>query len=144
MAADRSAAAGSQRGRFAERDREDRPVAVNDVEREDERDLQARLFDSRTLENVHLRRPSHVQGRAEQSLSREVQVFVTVAAIGLAVELLELAELLLDRHPRQERFDAAFEIGADLRGGRRAASETARAATASPPSHRRRKVSTNA
>ena len=78
---------------------------MNHVEGEDERDLQARLFDGRTLERVHLRRPSDVQRRAEQSLSREVQVFVTVAAIGVAVELLQLAELLFDRHPRQERFD---------------------------------------
>ena len=103
----------------------------------------ARPFDSRTLELVHLRRPAHVQRRAEQSLSREIQVLVTVAAIGLAVELLQLSELLLDRHLRQQRFDAAFEIALAFVAGAWAAREIARAATATPPATDRGQLATS-
>ena len=85
-------------GGFTKGDREYRPVAVDDVEGEDQRDLEPRPFHRGALQGVDLRRAAHVQRRAEESLPRQLQVLVAKAAVGMPVELLELPELLFERH----------------------------------------------
>jgi hypothetical protein len=90
---------------FAQRDGEDRPVTVDDVEAEEERDSQARALDGRTLKLVHLRRATYVEGRAEPALGRQPQMLGAEAAFGFTVELLELAQLLLQGHLSQQVLD---------------------------------------
>src|SRR5439155_6284971 len=85
-------------------------VAVNDVERKDERDVQARLVDGDALEAVDSRGASDVEGRPEQPSADQIDVLGPKVALSQTIELLKLAELFLDRHPRQEVVDAVLDV----------------------------------
>ena len=84
---------------------------MNHIKAEEHRNLQTRLVHCDVLELIRARDAAHVQGRAEQALADEVQVFGAKVAVPLAVELLELPQLLFERHARQERVDSSFDVG---------------------------------
>ena len=98
--------------RLAERDREHRPVAVDHVEPEDHRDLEPAVLDRQLL---HLPRglgPGDVEDRADQPLTDLVVHDLLRAGAGRrpghvegAAVLVELADLLLERHLREQRVD---------------------------------------
>src|ERR1044072_214030 len=101
----RAAVAGSK---LAEGDWEEGSVAVNHVEAEDERNLQARALDRRALQVVRVARAAYAERRAELSGPRYlVQVRVGLPR-DVAAELLQLPQLLFERHARDERVDATL------------------------------------
>ena len=88
-------------------DREDRAVAVDHVEAEEQRDLQPRLLDGQPLGVVDVSRPADVEERADQAPGDEPAVLVADSpVVEDAVELLQLADLLLEGHPREQLIDA--------------------------------------
>jgi hypothetical protein len=80
---------------------------MNHVEGEDQRDLQSRLLDRDRLQLVDVLHAADVQRRPEEALARQVDVLRTIRPLSSAVELLQLPELLVERHPREERIDPA-------------------------------------
>ena len=96
-----------------QRDREDRPIAVDHVEAVEERDLQPGLLDGDPLEAVRAAGPPDVHERADQAPAGEVEMLLArPARVREPVNLLELADLLLDRHPRQHGVDPPLDLGA--------------------------------
>ena len=104
-------------GRFAERDREHRLVAVDHVESEDQRNLQPGL-QRRPLDRVDVLDADEVQHRADLTILGLADQ-VTRRAVGpIRRRHLELAELLGDRHLRQQRADLAVDLSlGEMRGG---------------------------
>ena len=92
-----------------------RPAYVQN--RRGSRDGEARS-ERRLLERVDVRGAAHVQRRAEPAGPSQLQVLRPVAAVHLAVELLELPDLLGRRHAREQRLDARLEAALRPRGGR--------------------------
>jgi hypothetical protein len=94
----------------AERDREDRPEAVDRVEGEQHRDVQPRLLDGEVLEVVDPRGIRDAEGRAEALLhlvigDQEVR------------EQLDLLQLLLERHAREQVVHARLDSPVSRRAG---------------------------
>jgi hypothetical protein len=84
---------------------------VDHVEAEQERYLQARLFDGDALELVRPFGPAHVERGAEQPLPDHLDVLGPVVAVRLAVELLKLPEFLFQGHAREQGVDLLLDIG---------------------------------
>ena len=82
-------------GAHAERNREDRPEAVDRVEGEEQRDLQPRLLDREPLELPDSCRIGHAQDRPEPT----AYGVVGDQEIG---QQLDLLQLLLERHLREQ------------------------------------------
>src|SRR5271170_1658382 len=86
---------------------EDGAEAMNDVEAEDERDVEAGLLDGDVLELVDHGGVGHKQQRAELALGDGIRYFVRLAKHKL---LAKLADLLLERHLLQQRGNACVDF----------------------------------
>jgi hypothetical protein len=97
-----------------ERDRKDRPVAVDRVEREEDRDLQPRLLDRDVLEVVDLFRVGQAEHAADAVLG------VRVGDLPVR-EQLDLLQLLVERHLPEQPVDAPLDpaVAAVARGRQR-------------------------
>src|SRR5688500_6981520 len=95
--------------------RKDRAVSVNRVEPKQQRDLQTRLFHRDALKLIWLPTITNIQRRTEQTLAREFEMLGAEFAVCFAVELLQLAQLLADRHLGQQRVNATFAVVSSLR-----------------------------
>ncbi len=95
--------------RGAERDREDRPVAVDRVVGEQDRDVQPRLLDRDVLEVVDLRRV----GEAEDASRR--RPCASASVICPSESSCSCCSFSFERHPPQQRVDLALD---GLAGGR--------------------------
>jgi hypothetical protein len=93
-----------------QRDRKDGAIAVNHVHREQERNAESRFLDGDPLQRSRRMGACDVEIRADQSGADAVPLFVIDAAVRAflpaAGELHELAKLLIDRHGRDQLFDA--------------------------------------
>ena len=100
--------------RLAQGDREDRAVAVDHVEAEEQRDLQPRLLDGQVLGLVDVPRPADVEERADQARAGSGRGARRgpATSFGDAVELLQLADLLLEGHPREQLVDPPLDLPA--------------------------------
>src|SRR5207248_5642224 len=122
--------------RFAERDRKDRAVAVNHVQTEKQRDVEARLGNRDALGVAGRLRAGQVQEPADQTLAHLFEL----CGARLVVDRgqVELAQLFLQGHAGDERVDQAPGSGA-LRGsgaGRGRAQGNERHETAVLDAHR--------
>ena len=98
--------------RLAERDREDRLVAVDHVVAEDHRDLEPAVLDRELLHLARGLGAVHVQHRADEPLPDLVvhrllrpRARRRAGHVEGAAVLVELPDLLLERHLREERVD---------------------------------------
>ena len=126
--------------RDSNRHRHDGAQAVDHVEREQQRNLQARLFDRNVLQSIEFCWVVHEQQRtctARSNFVLDALRFLRLAEIEV---LGDLTRLLFRIHPRQQRVGACayFEIGQRLGRGRlcrlriRTAKITKATATAAP------------
>jgi len=105
---------------------EGRFVAVDDIEAEEDRDAEARLFDGHLLVFVDEVRIDRPEDGADQALADQ-RLRLVARAERVGADLRELADLLGKRHARQERVGPLFEglrarlggLGDGGRGGRR-------------------------
>jgi len=74
---------------------------MNHIEAEQYGNLQARLLHCDVLNFVRTPRAAHIQCRAEQPLAHHFEMLVPIPAVAVAVEYLQLTELLRERHPRK-------------------------------------------
>ena len=99
--------------RHAERDREDRAIAVDHVEAEQQRDVQPALLEGEMLQPIDLLRIGEPQHRADATVD-----VVRVCCRGDepsqrdAGHQVELADLLLERHPAEQGVGANSRVGA--------------------------------
>ena len=73
---------------FGERNGQDRSIAMNHVEPEQQRNFQPRLFHGNALQFVRLLRAAHVERRAEQAFSCQVAMLRAKVSVTFAIELL--------------------------------------------------------
>lgn len=98
--------------RLGERHREHGAVAVDDVEAIQQRDLQAGLLHRHPLGVVRVLGAPRVERRAQPALADHPDLVVAeLAGRVVGVELLELPELLLERHLRQPAVDLRLDLG---------------------------------
>src|SRR5690606_9847732 len=94
---------------------EGRPKTVDDVEPEQQRDAQSRFLDGDPLQVVGALGAVDVQHRAQPSGAGAVDdllhLAVPGAGVAVAAQLLQLAELLLDRHLLQQPLYSGFDRG---------------------------------
>jgi hypothetical protein len=83
---------------------------VDHVEAEDERDVEARAFDGRALEVVGVARAADAERGAEEAAAREVVDVRVGVAVNVSAELLQLPELLFERHAREQRVHLALGV----------------------------------
>ena len=97
--------------RLCQRDREHRAVAVDRVEREQDRDVQPRLLHRDVLEVIDLRRVGQAEDAAEPGLG------LVVRGLPVRVEL-KLHQLLLQRHLLHQIVDLLLDalVGLVARG----------------------------
>jgi hypothetical protein len=95
---------GIERRRGRQRRREDRPEAVDRVEREQDRDVQPRVLDGVVLVLVDQRRIGLTEHAADR-LARLLRVLLHLP-VG---EQRQLLQLLVERHPPQQRLDPALD-----------------------------------
>ena len=101
----RSHRSGSNAPASRERDREDRVVAVQHVEPEDQRDAQPALLDRHALQPVEPLRAVDVEHAADQPAGDLAFHLGFAAGRHPGVDHVELPELLLERHGREEALD---------------------------------------
>jgi hypothetical protein len=99
---------------FGQRYRKGRQVAVDHVVRKQQRDLQPRLHGF-FLVAARVMRAQHIEHRAHSAAAQAVAVGAGQVQRArhcvAARDLRELADLLFQRHLRQQRFDAHFNVG---------------------------------
>ncbi|MNM73141.1 hypothetical protein D3C81_848590 [compost metagenome] len=104
-------------GRFAQRDREHRAHAVDDIGRQDHRNAEAALFHRHLLDAPPSLRADAVEQRTHPPGTDLLQHLLGVVHIGFRVHVRreranhvgehpQLADLLVDGHPGDQRFDA--------------------------------------
>jgi hypothetical protein len=101
--------------RLGERHREDGAPAVDDVEREEERDLEPRLLDRDALQAPRVGHAVERQERPDAPGAHPLLAARRHGGAGLARragEHGELAELLLGRHEREQRVGHALRAAA--------------------------------
>jgi hypothetical protein len=124
---------GAPGARLAERHGKDRPVAVDDVEREEQRDASRRLLDRDPLQRSRRVRADDVQEGADLAAPELRQPGRRAARprrLADPRELVELPELLEQRHPAEHRVHEVLlgRIANDARGRRRRRRSAPRAA----------------
>ena len=105
--------------RLGERHGEDRAHAVNDVEPKNQRDVKARLLDRDALQGLGRIRADDVQEGADRAVTELIHARGTLTATGPcrvpgAGDLIELAELFDERHPREDGIDKS-RLGGPVR-----------------------------
>ena len=83
--------------------------AVNDVKPEKERDLQSRVLDGNFLKSIDDRRIGDEQQRADLACANVGLDHFRFHELREVEELIELAHLFVERHPRQQFVHSAID-----------------------------------
>ena len=82
---------------------------MDHIETKKQRDFQPRLLDGHALSFVDISGSAHVEKRTDQAPGDEIAVLITNSPdVWNAIKLLQLTDLFLERHPRQQPIDAPF------------------------------------
>ncbi len=123
-----------ERRRLSKRHRKDRPVAVQDVEAEDQRNAQPRFFERDALQprrGCHTVSPDQATDPPGANVTKELGVLgrVRMNDIATGAAHRELPDLLLERHIAQQLFDECHAVSrrdlpsvAEPNGGRKSCS----------------------
>src|SRR3989442_4124541 len=94
---------GIERTRFAERDREDRAIAVDHVEAKEQRDLEAGLGDGDALHRRRVLGAHDVEQPAQFARAHEIHLLWRGAPVGR--QQIQLAQLFFEGHAGEERVE---------------------------------------
>ena len=101
---------GIEQTRFRQRNRKNRAMAVDDVETQQQGNAEARFINGKALYGPHFACAPKVQQGADTSGADTLSHVVQRARAGdhlRRCDHIELADLFLDRHRRQQRIDAS-------------------------------------
>ena len=109
---------------FSERNGKDRAIAVHDIETEEHRDVQAAVLDRELLQGPSRRSADDIEHRSHPSCADGLIVTRAAAAcrrrsgrIEARGQLVQLSDLFLEGHLREQRADAGLALRSDPRGG---------------------------